>query len=121
MKLENSFDVDAPPEAAWALLMDVPRVIPCMPGAKLLETAREALGDTLGDGELVRVRVRTRPAIPRDQPLARRENLPLRRGRIERRQVAEDRSREHAGWVDADDFAYRSIWARSPGSGSRPR
>ena len=38
MKLENSFDVDAPPEAAWALLMDVPRVIPCMPGAKLLET-----------------------------------------------------------------------------------
>jgi uncharacterized protein len=38
VKLENSFDVDAPPEAAWALLMDVPRVIPCMPGAKLLET-----------------------------------------------------------------------------------
>src|SRR4029453_10521955 len=38
VKLENSFDVDAPPEAAWELLMDVPRVIPCMPGAKLLDT-----------------------------------------------------------------------------------
>ena len=38
MKIENSFDVDAPPEAAWALLMDVPRVIPCMPGATLAET-----------------------------------------------------------------------------------
>ena len=38
MKLENSFEVDAPPEQAWSLLMDVPRVIPCMPGAKLVET-----------------------------------------------------------------------------------
>jgi uncharacterized protein len=38
MKLENSFEVQAPPEQAWALLMDVPRIIPCMPGAKLDET-----------------------------------------------------------------------------------
>ena len=38
MKLENSFEVPASPEAAWALLMDVPRIIPCMPGAKLDET-----------------------------------------------------------------------------------
>ena len=38
MKLENSFDVEAPPETAWELLMDVPRVIPCMPGAELVET-----------------------------------------------------------------------------------
>ena len=38
MRIENSFDVAATPEAAWALLMDVPRVIPCMPGAELVET-----------------------------------------------------------------------------------
>ncbi len=38
MKLENSFRVDAPPERAWDLLMDVPRVVPCMPGATLDET-----------------------------------------------------------------------------------
>jgi len=38
MKIENSFEVAAPPEAAWGLLMDVPRVIPCMPGAQLTET-----------------------------------------------------------------------------------
>jgi uncharacterized protein len=38
MKIENSFEVPAPPERAWALLMDVPRVIPCMPGATLDET-----------------------------------------------------------------------------------
>jgi uncharacterized protein len=41
MKIENSFQVSAPPEQAWELLMDVPRVIPCMPGAELIET----LGD----------------------------------------------------------------------------
>ena len=39
MKLENSFEVPASPEAAWAVLMDVPRIIPCMPGATLDETA----------------------------------------------------------------------------------
>jgi carbon monoxide dehydrogenase subunit G len=38
MRLENAFVVPASPEAAWDLLMDVPRVIPCMPGAKLVET-----------------------------------------------------------------------------------
>jgi carbon monoxide dehydrogenase subunit G len=41
MKLENSFDVPAPPETAWELLMDVPRVVPCMPGAELTETVDE--------------------------------------------------------------------------------
>ncbi len=37
MRLENSFDVPATPDQAWALLLDVPRVIPCMPGAELIE------------------------------------------------------------------------------------
>ncbi len=41
-RLENSFEVPAPPEAAWDLLMDVPRVIPCMPGAELTETVDES-------------------------------------------------------------------------------
>jgi uncharacterized protein len=38
MKIENSFEVPATSDEAWALLMDVPRVVPCMPGAKLVET-----------------------------------------------------------------------------------
>src|SRR5918912_1522955 len=38
MRLENSFEVGAPVERAWALLNDVPRVVPCMPGAELTET-----------------------------------------------------------------------------------
>lgn len=42
MKLENSFEVTASPEAAWDLLMDMPRVIPCMPGAELVETIDES-------------------------------------------------------------------------------
>ena len=42
MKLENSFEVPAPPDSAWDLLMDVPRVIPCMPGAELTETVDES-------------------------------------------------------------------------------
>jgi carbon monoxide dehydrogenase subunit G len=41
VKLENSFEVTASPEAAWELLLDVPRVIPCMPGAELIETVDE--------------------------------------------------------------------------------
>lgn len=42
MNLENSFEVTTSPAAAWDLLMDVPRVIPCMPGAELVETIDES-------------------------------------------------------------------------------
>jgi carbon monoxide dehydrogenase subunit G len=38
MRLENTFEVPAPQARAWELLNDVPRVIPCMPGAELTET-----------------------------------------------------------------------------------
>jgi len=37
MRLENSFEVAAPADAAWRLLTDVPTVVPCMPGAELVE------------------------------------------------------------------------------------
>jgi uncharacterized protein len=42
MRLENSFEVPAPPERAWELLLDVPRVVPCMPGAELTETVDDS-------------------------------------------------------------------------------
>jgi carbon monoxide dehydrogenase subunit G len=42
VKIENSFRVSASPEEAWDLLMDVPRVIPCMPGAELTETVDDS-------------------------------------------------------------------------------
>ena len=42
MRLENSFEVAAPPEKAWDLLMDVPRIVPCMPGATLDEVVDDS-------------------------------------------------------------------------------
>jgi len=41
MRLENGFTISATQEQVWLLLNDVPRVIPCMPGAEL----REVTGD----------------------------------------------------------------------------
>lgn len=38
MRLEHDFSVAAPLERVWDLLLDVPLVVPCMPGAELLET-----------------------------------------------------------------------------------
>tara|TARA_B100000989_G_scaffold287290_1_gene256793 strand:+ start:180 stop:746 length:567 start_codon:yes stop_codon:yes gene_type:complete len=37
VKLENNFSVAAAPEEAWSILVDVERVAPCLPGAKLSE------------------------------------------------------------------------------------
>jgi carbon monoxide dehydrogenase subunit G len=37
VKFDNSFDVSLPPAEAWAVLMDVERIAPCMPGATLTE------------------------------------------------------------------------------------
>jgi carbon monoxide dehydrogenase subunit G len=37
MKFENAFVVQAPIDEVWSALLDVERVAPCMPGAKVLE------------------------------------------------------------------------------------
>ncbi len=37
MEFDNSFDVPLSPAQAWAVLMDIPRIAPCMPGAQLSE------------------------------------------------------------------------------------
>jgi carbon monoxide dehydrogenase subunit G len=42
VQIENSFEVGASRNTAWNLLMDVPRVVPCMPGAQLTETVDES-------------------------------------------------------------------------------
>jgi carbon monoxide dehydrogenase subunit G len=42
VKIESAFEVPASPERAWELLMDVPRVIPCMPGTELTEAVDDA-------------------------------------------------------------------------------
>lgn len=42
MQLENSFEVATSRDTAWNLLMDIPRVVPCMPGAQLTETVDDS-------------------------------------------------------------------------------
>lgn len=37
MKFSNTFDVSLPPKEAWVFLLDVESIVPCMPGAELLE------------------------------------------------------------------------------------
>jgi uncharacterized protein len=38
MLIENAFDVSAPIDHVWSYLLDVEKVVPCMPGAELTET-----------------------------------------------------------------------------------
>jgi len=54
MQLENRFDVPASPETAWTLLNDVPAVLPCMPGAELVDVVD-------GDAWKAKLRVRLGP------------------------------------------------------------
>lgn len=41
MQFTNRFEVSLPPEKAWTLLMDLPSVVPCMPGAEIVERMDE--------------------------------------------------------------------------------
>jgi len=41
VKVENAFEVPDRRAAVWALLMDVPRVVPCVPGATLTASQSE--------------------------------------------------------------------------------
>ena len=41
MQLNNSFTVPTDPDTAWQVLLDVPRIAPCMPGAELTEVIGE--------------------------------------------------------------------------------
>jgi carbon monoxide dehydrogenase subunit G len=41
IKIENEFAVPASIEDAWRVLIDVPRVVPCMPGTELTEVIDE--------------------------------------------------------------------------------
>jgi uncharacterized protein len=41
MEFDNAFEVPLPPEDAWPVLMDIPRIAPAMPGAQLTEIVDE--------------------------------------------------------------------------------
>ena len=42
MEFDNSFEVPLPPAQAWPVLMDVKRIVPCMPGAQLSDVIDDA-------------------------------------------------------------------------------
>jgi hypothetical protein len=41
MEFDNAFTVPLPPRDAWKVLLDIPRIAPCMPGAELTEVIDE--------------------------------------------------------------------------------
>lgn len=41
LQFENSFEVALPPDAAWHVLLDIPRIAKCLPGATLTEIVDE--------------------------------------------------------------------------------
>ena len=41
MKLEHSFQVDAPTDKVWAALIDIENIAPCLPGAEITEAQEE--------------------------------------------------------------------------------
>jgi uncharacterized protein len=47
MQLEHSFTVPVPVEDAWRVLLDVPRIAPCMPGATLTGVDGDAFTGTV--------------------------------------------------------------------------
>lgn len=47
MKLDHSFTVPVPVDEAWGVLLDVPRVAPCMPGATLTDFDGEEFAGTV--------------------------------------------------------------------------
>lgn len=85
MQLVNEFVVSRPIEAAWALLTDVERVAPCMPGAGLTEV----------DGEVYRgqVRVKVGPMLAKFSGQARFTELDETRHRA----VLEAKGKESTG------------------------
>ena len=47
MELNNEFDVDVPVDQAWAVLTDLERIAPCLPGAQLTEVEGEEYRGTV--------------------------------------------------------------------------
>lgn len=48
MRIQQSFEVAAPVDAVWAAFLDIPSVVPCLPGAQLTEV----LGDDRFSGRV---------------------------------------------------------------------
>jgi uncharacterized protein len=89
--IENGFEVDAAPEAAWALLVDVPRVVPCMPGATLEKTIDDSTWEVLQRVKLGPISLQFRSEVRRTEldEAARRAVLAIKAREVKGRGGAE--------------------------------
>ena len=67
MLIENSFDVHASPHTAWSLLVDVPRIVPCMPGASLERTIDDSTWEVLQRVKLGPISLQFRSEVRRTE------------------------------------------------------
>jgi uncharacterized protein len=67
VRIDNGFDVQVPRQAAWALLTDVPRVVPCMPGASLVRTIDDQTWEVLQTVKLGPISLRFRSEVKQEQ------------------------------------------------------
>ena len=67
VRIENAFDVEASPDVAWALLTDVPRVVPCMPGAELERVVDERTWQVLQKVKLGPISLQFRSEVTQEQ------------------------------------------------------
>ena len=98
MRIENTFDVQAPPDTAWALLTDVPRVVPCMPGAELERAVDESTWEILQRVKLGPISLEFRSEV-KQQELS----------QVERRAVLSVKAKEVRGRGGADATIQSSL------------
>jgi uncharacterized protein len=67
MRIENAFEVPATPDTAWALLTDVPKVVPCMPGAELERTVDDSTWEVLQKVKLGPISLQFRSEVRRTE------------------------------------------------------
>jgi carbon monoxide dehydrogenase subunit G len=94
MEITNRFTVPLPPDRTWAALLDVPRIAPCMPGARLTGADAEARSY---DGE---VQVRLGPIMLAFKGTARLTEVDDAAHRAT--MVAEGRDKKGRGAASAD-------------------
>ena len=84
MRIENAFEVPVTPDAAWAILTDIPRVVPCMPGAEIEEAIDETTWKVLHRVNLGPISLQLRSEVRRAETdeTARRAVLAVRANEI---------------------------------------
>jgi carbon monoxide dehydrogenase subunit G len=65
MRIENAFEVPATPDVAWALLTDVPKVVPCMPGAEIERAVDDSTWEVLQKVKLGPISLQFRSEVRR--------------------------------------------------------